>query len=866
MNDTKLREFFFHLSYGEHEGSEELFNKLLFCVYSRDMDSQGFVGETIHQPYRRLLRDIKRADTRYPNVTLHHIPQRLKARAESRKNSDIEAIRNVIADIDRPLQKEELKEIVAITKPYIVVESSPNKFHFYWTLKPGVILPKEYSRVTKEVALCLGGDEGMKAPCHNLRVPLFQRYLKQPKEELNGHKPKRIKFTPAFVVLEQNRYSFDLTAIQSLREKYQKPPEDKKQADSKLGYSIKANKNAFKEMSEEEFIERLNRRAKNKGRNETLRDFSTTILLHRLDYLAEIYETDPDLVDEKIEDKINQLNDHFESPLDGQELSGITASRQVFIKDEIAKYKHKKKLAVDTFSNVQEEAVSKKKIYQIVLQKDLIDDSDLGSLADARFTDQFLATETYENNAKKIFTIKGKFYVFNDAERYWMEQDDSLIDVRKMVSDTISTAVQDETFKLRIAKTDSAGNFIGGIDSKKAQQEYDRLLSHTKNTAITKKLLSSTMIPVKSIFDLNADDQVVAAEDGFIINLIEDKIRHAKPTDYITSCVATKYDSDARCPRFFAWLSEIFSENDYPSESIKSLQHILGYSISGGNKERVVFCHVGDGSNGKSLVLRLLSLLSGSYGESISGEYLVNPSGKTQRFNRHSPERALVTLEGKRIITVDDLKGKNYVWNEEMIKAVTAETLPARYLYKEKRTIPNKAKVHVALNDFPGFESDGFHMRRRFLILKYNKQFKPDAHKESEIIQMFKDEMPGILNWIVEGTRLWYKAGLHENKEMESFTDTIYESKIDIDEKDAFLEVMEEADALDPLIPAELLYNSYRTAMKFRNSYHADINKIEFGRKLKLYFKCEPSKIKGSMCYPIKLKDPMDDDEKAKLI
>lgn len=855
MRKQDLKDFFYYLSYGEHLGDQFEFNNLLFSITATNPHSNNFVEGQLYNDHLDAIIEKLPNDTNWPDLCLHHVIQRLKARSLTRTNDDVEAIRAIVVDIDHELTGEQLREILKTTKPAIIVASSKNKFHFYWPVKPGKFTPEQYREIAAKAALYLGGDKALKSPCHTLRTPGFKRFTKSGKV-----------FTPTFKVFPNNLFKFKLSNLESLKEKYQLPESEQ---DKPLWHDIPLLKvkrgGKFEEAPEEEIISYLKRNAKKEGRNNILCKVINGVMDYQLHHLASMDENE--IVD-LVETTCRKYNEFLEKPLDEKELKDIIGSRKKHTKELVRIFIFNNKRAVEVLTKVTEETKVKKKVYEITLGRIIDDTSEekvIKELADARYSDTFLANETYLAHPDKFFAFEKELYVFDGI--YWQKQDEHFKLLRGMVENVVKNSLAENTFQLRISKVDQFGNITQGIDQKKAQQEYDKLLSHGKNTAIIKTLITSSMLPVKSIFDLNPEDSVIADEKGIIVSLTEDWSRPAKPEDFIINSIATHYDPDARCPAFVKWLKEIYANNDYPESAVKSFQNILGYTLSGNNRESKIFCHIGEGANGKSLIIKLIKLLAGTYGDSFSGEYLVTSPRSTAY--RPSLERVMVKLQNKRVMVVDDLKGKNYVWNEEIVKAITSDVLSIKELYEESRTIPNKVTMHVALNEFPSFESDNFAMRRRFVAFKYNREFLIDADKEQEIIKMFHRELPGIFNWVVEGTRAWYKTGLDVNKEMNQELETIYEAKLDLSEKDAFNEVFESGDELDPPIATKELYNYFRNYFKDRDPATANIDLNAFGRRLGDYFKGKKSeklnKFKCSQWY-IRVKDPLTREEKDMLI
>ncbi len=234
-----------------------------------------------------------------------------------------------------------------------------------------------------------------------------------------------------------------------------------------------------------------------------------------------------------------------------------------------------------------------------------------------------------------------------------------------------------------------------------------------------------------------------------VYDLQSHEFRAGKPGDYISRLIGTEYDANAKCPRFLQFLHEIFS--DQP-ETITFLQTAIGYTITGDTRERALFLLVGKGSNGKSVLVNTFSNLLDDYKASVLDHTFQLTPNNTQTND-------LAALEGKRFITATELP-EGARLNEARIKEFTGgERIAARKLYQEPYEFRPVGKIWFSSNYAPRIADYTDGMWNRLKRFNFNQQFT--GEREDQTLETkLKSELPGILNWCIEGTKHWQAHGL----------------------------------------------------------------------------------------------------------
>lgn len=292
-----------------------------------------------------------------------------------------------------------------------------------------------------------------------------------------------------------------------------------------------------------------------------------------------------------------------------------------------------------------------------------------------------------------------------------------------------------------------------GLDYGKLRREQRRLLRAANYPAMTGLILKSESLTKKEAAEFDADPVSFATQEA----LINMRSLHTKPfeiIDLVSKRSKVLYAPQAGCPRWLEFLQEIFAENESPAAMIELLKEVFGYSLSGYMGAERIFCHYGDGSNGKSKVLNALRHLAGTYGTSLDPDDLAVRKGR----NAKAWERIGAKLEGYRLAVVQDISPKA-IWEEGTVKTLTAPLIRARAEFERSREIPNRAKVHMGFNNAPEVESENFGILRRLCIIPYKRQFEPTAGASQAIDAMIAQEASGILNWAFEGLQEFLARG-----------------------------------------------------------------------------------------------------------
>ncbi len=248
--------------------------------------------------------------------------------------------------------------------------------------------------------------------------------------------------------------------------------------------------------------------------------------------------------------------------------------------------------------------------------------------------------------------------------------------------------------------------------------------------------------------DFDTDPWLLGTENG-VLDLRTGQLRPGRQSDMITKSVGYAFDPDATCPRWLRFLEEVF---DGEESLIDFVRRAAGYSLTGTTREQCMFlCH-GRGANGKSTLLATLRAVLGDYGANTPFSTFELSSAKGA-----SNTNDLAALAGARLVCATETAEARRL-NEARVKAVTGgDAVTARFLYTEFFTYTPSFKVWLAMNALPRIVGLDDGIWRRIRLIPFRISFKGREDKNLEAT--LRAEVPGILNWAIEGCLEWQQYG-----------------------------------------------------------------------------------------------------------
>ncbi|MHA3774890.1 DNA primase family protein [Verrucomicrobiota bacterium sgz303538] len=269
----------------------------------------------------------------------------------------------------------------------------------------------------------------------------------------------------------------------------------------------------------------------------------------------------------------------------------------------------------------------------------------------------------------------------------------------------------------------------------------------------------------KDVFD--RDPLLLGVQNG-VVDLRTGTFRKARQEDFITKQAGVEYKADAQCPEWLKFLDRVLKSD---SELIGFVQRAVGYSLTGLTSEQALFFLYGTGRNGKSTFTETLRQLMGDYGRRApTSLFIANRNG-------NQPEKEIADLVSARFVVGSELD-EGCRFDEARIKDLTGQdSLVGRFLYSHQFEFKPTHKLWIFGNHKPEIRGSDFGIWRRLRLLHLEVQIA-DADVDHHLPQKLLAELPGILNWAIEGCLAWQK---HKLGKAESVTKATEEYKTEED-------------------------------------------------------------------------------------
>ena len=187
---------------------------------------------------------------------------------------------------------------------------------------------------------------------------------------------------------------------------------------------------------------------------------------------------------------------------------------------------------------------------------------------------------------------------------------------------------------------------------------------------------------------------------------------------------------------------------------ISYVQRAIGYSLTGSTSEQCLFILIGDGANGKSTFVNVISKLLGDYSKAAASQTLI-ANGST------SVGDDLVDLVGARLIPVSETEEGEGLAEAKIKQMTGGDVLKGRPLYGKYIQFSINGKILLATNSLPSINNTDHGIWRRIQAIPFNRTFTSEQ-QDKDLGSKLNEELPGILNWAIKGCLDWQQQGLDQ--------------------------------------------------------------------------------------------------------
>lgn len=232
--------------------------------------------------------------------------------------------------------------------------------------------------------------------------------------------------------------------------------------------------------------------------------------------------------------------------------------------------------------------------------------------------------------------------------------------------------------------------------------------------------------------------EFVAVKNG-LLHLPTQELWPATPTFFNTAASSVVFDPEATQPtQWLAFLAQIFGDDN---EAMAATQEFFGYCLSTDTSQQKMLLVVGPPRSGKGTMARVLRELAGPDSiagptmSSLSGEFglepliprpiaIISDARIGQRTDKAAVTERLLSISGEDTMSVN--RKNSSFWHGK---------LQTRFI--------------IITNEIPALADGSGALANRFIIVLLKTSFL--GKEDPALFEKLKAEMPGILNWAIEG-------------------------------------------------------------------------------------------------------------------
>ena len=435
---------------------------------------------------------------------------------------------------------------------------------------------------------------------------------------------------------------------------------------------------------------------------------------------------------------------------------------------------------------------------------------------------KYVSTKKYDlndtGNAKRVYDYFGDIIRYNVENKcwviwngvYWKQDNQNKIKffVEKVAEDIKNEALNEEDEKRK----------------KELNKCYNRLMNSSGKEACLKELQHINEIPVCNN-DFDKLNNFLNIKNG-VINLRTGELLPHKKELMISKAIDIEL-VEGKPTAWIKFLNEIFLGD---KELISFIKKAVGYTLTGSTREQCLFICLGEGSNGKSVFLDVISNLLGEYSTTAQVESIMVNKNYGGGANTD-----IARLKGARFVTTSEPNEYSRL-NEGLIKQLTGgDKVTARFLYGKEFEFKPEFKLWVATNHKPIIRGTDNGIWRRIMMIPFDATFTKEQ-QDKNLLNKLNAELPKILAWALEGCRQWIDEGLEAPGKIQKATSE-YKKEMDVLSNFLLENVVEDEGGS---VKASLIYKEYVKWAKENNEY--EMSSTKFGKEIsKKYEKVKKS-------------------------
>ena len=209
------------------------------------------------------------------------------------------------------------------------------------------------------------------------------------------------------------------------------------------------------------------------------------------------------------------------------------------------------------------------------------------------------------------------------------------------------------------------------------------------------------------------------------------RLREHRRDDHLLTQLPVAFDPDAKAPRFEQFLDEVFEGDGDADDKKAAVLGMIGYTLLPTCRHEKFALLVGEGANGKSVLLDVVGALLGP--KLVAG---VQPSQFENKFQR-------AHLHGKLANPVTELQEGATIPEDQLKGIVSGELTTAEHKNRDPFDFMPYATCWFGTNHMPQTRDFSRALYRRAVILTFNQSF--EGREDKQLKERLRGELPGIL-------------------------------------------------------------------------------------------------------------------------
>ena len=246
-------------------------------------------------------------------------------------------------------------------------------------------------------------------------------------------------------------------------------------------------------------------------------------------------------------------------------------------------------------------------------------------------------------------------------------------------------------------------------------------------------VLKSEINSADHLFNLGNPETVNCLNGQLKLEDGEWQLRPHNKKEYRTTQIPIEYNREVTAKRFQRFLHEIFADDTDADDKIQCLLQMIGYTLMSHSKHEKFIMLIGNGANGKSVLLSIIEALCGH--SNVAG---VQPSQFENSFKRAHLHNKLANI-------VTELSEGEKLADAELKSITSGEPVTVDHKHQHPFNMRPYSTCWFGTNHMPKTNDFSEALFRRAMIVTFNRMFQP-YEQDTNLKETLIDELSGILN------------------------------------------------------------------------------------------------------------------------